>query len=365
MSEDERCGPLNTPVRENGDLESRIGDLNHRWVECERTNGAGPKGPSEDKCWALILAGGFGRRMRRAVLDWFGTERPKQYCAFTGTRSMIEHTWDRAARIVPPERIVTVASAAHRNYMENQRQRGHKGAVLYQPEDRGTTASVYLGLSHILVRDRSAIVLILPSDHFIHPANAFTSLACRVIDLVRKLEDRIIILGAEADGPDQDCGWIRLGREAESTEEREVSSFYEKPSGVQAERLYREGALLSTMIITARAETLWKIASRHLGGSIFDGLNMIRRLQRLHYRGLVSMDHVTAAVSYAYRTQPASDFSTDILQSCVHLWHVVPMGPIDWRDWGRPERVRQTLDQYGLKPAFENEIPGARQIFRV
>jgi mannose-1-phosphate guanylyltransferase len=49
--------------------------------------------------WAVILAGGEGERMRAAITSWLGTHRPKQYCSFVGSRSMLEHTVDRARRL--------------------------------------------------------------------------------------------------------------------------------------------------------------------------------------------------------------------------------------------------------------------------
>lgn len=45
--------------------------------------------------WSIILAGGNGERLRPMVQSWLGQPRPKQYCTFLGTRSMLEHTLDR------------------------------------------------------------------------------------------------------------------------------------------------------------------------------------------------------------------------------------------------------------------------------
>ena len=60
--------------------------------------------------WSIILAGGDGVRTKAFIRRRFGYEKPKQYCTFVGSRSMFQHTLDRAARLTPWERVVEVAA---------------------------------------------------------------------------------------------------------------------------------------------------------------------------------------------------------------------------------------------------------------
>jgi mannose-1-phosphate guanylyltransferase len=82
---------------------------------------------TSDQLWSIILAGGEGTRVSSLVHRWLGRPKPKQYCAFVGTRSMFQHTLDRASRLTPPERMVTVV--AH----------GHRHEALAQLDGRGAT----------------------------------------------------------------------------------------------------------------------------------------------------------------------------------------------------------------------------------
>src|SRR4030095_13078772 len=46
-------------------------------------------GKKYDHVWSIILAGGDGERLRSLTEAWLGYHKPKQYCVFTGTRSML------------------------------------------------------------------------------------------------------------------------------------------------------------------------------------------------------------------------------------------------------------------------------------
>src|SRR3990172_1569963 len=64
----------------------------------------------------LVLAGGEGKRLKRFIYQLRASQVPKQYINVIGTRSMLEHTFDRAERLIPRERLFTVASRAARPF---------------------------------------------------------------------------------------------------------------------------------------------------------------------------------------------------------------------------------------------------------
>jgi len=51
----------------------------------------------------IVLAGGEGNRLKHFIYQLRGSPVPKQYINFIGTRSMLEHTLDRAERLIPHE----------------------------------------------------------------------------------------------------------------------------------------------------------------------------------------------------------------------------------------------------------------------
>ncbi len=218
--------------------------------------------PTRSAPWAVVLAGGQGARMRAAIRGWLGEDRPKQYCTFTGTRSLLDHTAARAASVVGGDRVIIVISPGHRAFISDPS--ALRGRILEQPYDRGTAFAVYFTLAAILTLDPDADVLLLPSDHFIRPESAFVTAVSRATDLTRHYPDRMILLGVDAHGPETDFGWIEPEGQPAAWERTwnaglpaRVNAFHEKPPLMVARRLFRRGCLWSTFIVVGKARTLW------------------------------------------------------------------------------------------------------------
>lgn len=86
--------------------------------------------------WSIVLAGGEGERVKPLVLRWLGRHRPKQYCTFVGTRSMFQHTVDRAARLTSLARTIVVAGRHHRIEAETQLRERPVGKLVHHFQHR-------------------------------------------------------------------------------------------------------------------------------------------------------------------------------------------------------------------------------------
>ena len=103
--------------------------------------------------WSIVLAGGEGTRIGSFVQRWLGKQRPKQFCTFVGTRSLLQHTLDRAARLAPVEQSVLVVAQTHRQEAMTQLDGRGVGTVLFQPTNRDTAAGVFLPLQEDVFPD--------------------------------------------------------------------------------------------------------------------------------------------------------------------------------------------------------------------
>jgi mannose-1-phosphate guanylyltransferase len=296
--------------------------------------------------WSIILAGGEGKRMTSMVHRWMGRPIPKQYCAFVGTRSMFQHTLDRATRLTPPNRIVTVVAHSHRPEGLAQLDGRGGSTILFQPANRDTAAGVFLPLTYIRARDPQATVVLYPSDHFVYPENRFLEVVRRAVRIAESRPDRVVMLGVAPDRLELDYGWIQLGQSIADLPDgpvRAVRSFLEKPNAAQADAALRTGALWNTLVFAANIDLLWTLGWQ----CVPDMMPLFERLSEAI--GGPEEGRVLEAI---YRDIPAKNFSSDLLQRVPEKLAVIELTGVLWSDWGKPERIAETLRRIDRRPAF-------------
>ncbi|MBI4445151.1 MAG: NTP transferase domain-containing protein [Acidobacteria bacterium] len=237
------------------------------------------KGRNRGKRWAVILAGGDGERMRPLVTNWLGHPLPKQYCAFVGSRSMLQHTVDRARQLASVENIVTVIGAGHSTFLKTQRSKLH-GWVVEQPENKDTGPGIFLPTTYVRSLDPDVTLIILPSDHFIFPEDRFIDYARRAAELAEQNRKHLVLLAARPRRPETQYGWIEAGTiQGSDLELYSVRGFHEKPSAVEAERFYRQGYLWNTMVMAVKVQTLWDLGRLYIPEVVehFDLLDQLLR----------------------------------------------------------------------------------------
>lgn len=307
------------------------------------------------KHWAVVLAGGEGQRVRPLVQRWLGRHVPKQYCTFVGTRSMFQHTLCRARMLTDPEHILTVIAPGHRQEALAQCEE-RAGQVLVQPRNRDTAAGIFLPLAWIRSRDPDATVVIYPSDHFIYPEQRFVAVVQHALTAVEQYPDRLVLLGVRPDHLELEYGWILTGETLDQTGSsaiRMVRAFMEKPNREQAGYAMASGALWNTFVIVVRLRTLWT-----LGHQCFPEL--MPWFERLSERQDAFTD--MEFLETLYRDMPARDFSSGLLQHIPGQTAVIELADVLWCDWGKPERIVETLRKIGKQPAFSEELLAGPQI---
>lgn len=305
-----------------------------------------------NRIWSIVQAGGDDGGIRAFVQRWLGRPKPKQYCAFVGGRSPFQHTLDRAARLSQRERIVTVIAREHQREAWSQLDGRSGSRVLLQPKNCDTAAGIYLSLTYVRARDPQATVVFYPSDHFVYPEHRFLESVQRAIWTAEWLPDRLVLLGVTPDRLELDYGWIMPGERLDGSttyQIKAVDGILEKLTAVQADTALARGALWNTSVLVAKGETLWE-----LGWQCFPDL--MRLFEDLSQAiGTPQEEKVLDAI---YRMMPAYNFSSDLLQRGPEHIAVIEMTGVLWSDWGKPERIANTLRQIGRQPVFPLECLG-------
>jgi mannose-1-phosphate guanylyltransferase len=299
-----------------------------------------------DLPWSIVLAGGEGERIKPLVMRWLGRHKPKQYCTFTGHRSMLVHTLSRAERLSGLARTVTVIARSHRQEANPQFEQHPCGTVVEQPLNRDTAAGVFLPLAFIKARDPKALVVVYPSDHFVYPEERFVWTVRSAVFAAEKLGEKLVLLGVTPSGIEMDYGWIRPGAQldyAGGSCVRRVEGFCEKPGPDQAREVFAAGALWNTLIFAAKADTLWRMGWRY-----------IPEIMPLFETLCKSVDtpRQQRVLDQIYSGMPRRNFSSDLLARATAEIAVIAMENVLWSDWGRPERIVDTLSGMGKAPAF-------------
>jgi mannose-1-phosphate guanylyltransferase len=295
-----------------------------------------------DHLWGIVLAGGEGKRLQEFIHKRYGVERPKQYSAIIGKRSMLRHTLDRIEKIIPPKQLQIVVARKHRKYLPEVLKEREKKSVLFAPQNRESAASIYLALSHIYVRDPEAVVAIFPSDHFIGEEERFLQYVELAISFNEEHPDYVVLLGIKPTEANPEYGWIEPSKNFllhKGNRFYKVVRFSEKPNLETTQQYFNKGWLWNSLVLAAKCDTLVKMYRQHVE-CIYNAFKNAKTSY-----GTDSEEGFTAD---AFSDIPSMSFSKSVLEEIPDSLFVLRVEGILWSDWGTKEQVLKDLDSLGL-----------------
>src|ERR1700722_12826680 len=96
--------------------------------------------------WAVVLAGGDGTRLQSLTRMIAGENRPKQFCRFYGSRTLLAHTRSRLARVISPDQTLFAVVKNHERFYADELVDVRPSRIVVQPSNKGTTAAVLSSL---------------------------------------------------------------------------------------------------------------------------------------------------------------------------------------------------------------------------
>jgi mannose-1-phosphate guanylyltransferase len=292
--------------------------------------------------WGIVLAGGEGNRLKDLVKKQYGYHRPKQFCTFIGTRSLIRHTLDRALKLIPQEHLLTVITKHQYKYAVEEIGDPLSKMTITQPCARETSAGILLPMLKINQEDPEAIVTIFPSDHFINEEKRFMDYVKEANLFVVNNPDSIVMLGVKPDRIESGYGWIEPGTTIiyeDGKIIKRVKRFWEKPNPEKAEILWYNGCLWNTFVLIGRSLTFIKQMHDCIP-EVFNAFEPIRKELGS------SLEKIT--LEKIFKFIPALNFSRFVLEMIPEHLCVMEVSDIYWSDWGDEERIRNDLEKLSL-----------------
>ncbi len=262
---------------------------------------------------------------------------------------MLQHTWDRADHLTHPHQKVTVLAPTHQAFVCPETQPVTAGRFIFQPNDRNTAAGVFLPLTYVRSWNPDATVIVYPSDHFIYPEELFVEQVRAAVRATEYWTDKIFLLGATPNKWEMEYGWMERGSRlgwANGSALWSVDSFKEKPSTPPIGASSKSRWLWNTMVIVTKVKALWDV-----GWKFFP--HLMERFTTLEEA--IGTQRENAMLDVLYENMPDYNFSADLLEQAIDHLGVIEMSDVLWSDWGRPERIVDTLREIGIKPRFPME----------
>lgn len=301
--------------------------------------------------WSVVTA---AQEDQGAGLFWLHGSlqgKPKQHCPFIDGRSLFQHTLNRADRLAPPERRVTVVSRAHRALALEQLRGRPADNLIFQPRDCGSAPGIFLPLTYVYAWDPEATVVISPPDHFVHPQETFTDAILQAAGAIERLPRRIILMGAAPDGRNSVYGLLQTGQcfRSVSGRLRTVKRILSNPLPAEADKAVDSGALRNTSIVVAKVKMLWNL-----------GFYCIPEVTALFawLAQVIGTYREGEVLESIYQSMPSRSFSTHLLNRIRRHLAVMELKDVVWSDLGRPEQVAEVLSRVGKQ--LVPQVPSLR-----
>ena len=310
--------------------------LRNNGVDAQRRQNPGS---SASHLWGVFLAGGDGVRLRDLTRRIAGDTRPKQFCRIIGEQSLFRQTRARLDPIFLSDRQIFVLSRAHERFYGHDLIDAGDSYVIEQPVNRGTGIAIITALLHVLQRDPDAVVAFFPCDHFYTDDDSFRLTIRSAVECAERNSESIVLVGAAAEYPEVDYGWIEPGApvsECEVGPLARVNRFWEKPPLDQARALLRRGCLWNTFVTVGCATTFFEMLCSQVPEAVL----------------AISRAMANDTLDVAYAALDSVDFSRDVIANLPHRLLVLRDRTSGWADLGSPARVRDTLSRNGIQPEW-------------
>ncbi|MDT0677155.1 mannose-1-phosphate guanylyltransferase [Autumnicola musiva] len=186
--------------------------------------------------YAILMAGGVGSRFWPVST----ATCPKQFQDVLGAgETLVQTTFRRLASIIPRENIYILTNKNYNEVVKEQLPGVKQEQIVLEPVMRNTAPSVLLAAMKINQKNKDAVMMVAPSDHWIQGEQQFTKDLEFAFEAAANSE-KLITLGINPTFPNTGYGYIKYDNPPNSRL-MPVKAFTEKPDFKKAESFLAEG----------------------------------------------------------------------------------------------------------------------------
>lgn len=184
--------------------------------------------------YAIILAGGTGTRFWPLSREL----EPKQFLNVCSIRSLIEGSIDRIRPLIKKENIYIATNKIYSRKIKKciKKLNIPSDNILFEPASKNTFAPIAVLSKSINRLDSGAVILVLPSDHFIKYNDKFLRILTKGIEIAKK--GYIVSLGILPKRAETGYGYIKTKSRIDDF--YLIEKFVEKPDLATANKFIRD-----------------------------------------------------------------------------------------------------------------------------
>jgi mannose-1-phosphate guanylyltransferase len=269
--------------------------------------------------YAVIMAGGAGTRFWPASRS----DRPKQLLPLAGDahEPLIAASVRRILPICPPERILIVTARHLTEAMRAALPSLPPENFLSEPAPRNTAPCIGWATSAIRRRDPEAVVMVLPSDHYIADEEGFRATLLRAAEAAKTWS--VATIGIVPTRPETGYGYMEKGENA-GAGIFAVRRFVEKPDLERAEQfLASRNYLWNGGMFFFRVDEMSQLLDRHLP-------ELARGLERIDRAAALGDE--PAEIENVFPTLPSISIDHGVMEKAERV--AVIEGSFGWSDVG-------------------------------
>ena len=299
--------------------------------------------------WSIILAGKEDYSTHPRLFRGLRGRKPKSFCTFVGSRSMLQHTWDRADQISHPHCKITVVGKPYLHETCSQLGGRVPGTILTEPKHYGTIASLYLALTYLQTKDQNATVIAFPSDHFIYPDGLFLKAIQRAVLASERLTDHVILVGVVPPGSNFRSGYIRPDRQLgwiSTSPIYGVKEVGETPISYERSKIGGAIAFSNTSVLVSKAKILWALGWKNFPAMM---------VHFEEFKEAIGTSYEKASLKRLFQLLKVKASSLHALFQDSDTLAVMELEGVTWSEWETPDQIIENLAIIGKQPLMTFE----------